>query len=276
MLENVAALIALAKSAGDEILKVRRAGTWTVTDKVELSPVTAADLAANAVLMPGLSFLTPSFPIVSEESNPHEVVRGVTYWLVDPLDGTRDFVRGLDTFVVSIGLISAGFPVFGIIHSPVLNQTWWAEKGQGCFRDGQRISNQSTRTSLIAAVGGSGDGSVSGPLSGSLSGSVSGAGKSPRLAEFVQKFGVTEVKRFGSALKFCRLAEGVIDVYPRFGQTSEWDTAAGQIIAEEANCKVLDRATGRRLSYGKAEQLNAHGFVAARADLELSGRAEPS
>lgn len=240
---------ALAAQAGQEILRFYQSGDWTVQAKADDSPLTQADLAANAILVEGLSRLTPDIPIVSEESDPQSIPVAERFWLVDPLDGTRDFVARQDTFVVSVGLIENGSPVYGVIYAPVFGQTWWAAKGRGAFAEDQPIRNTSRRTSLIAAG------------SRSL--------RSERMEMFDQRFDIKEVLRYGSALKFCRLAEGEVDLYPRFGPTSEWDTAAGQLIAEEAGCKVLDVSSGQRLRYGKPGYLNADGFMASREDLDL-------
>lgn len=239
----------LAREAGEEIMKYYRAGNWTVSAKGDHSPLTQADLAANSILVSGLKSLT-SEPIVSEESDPLSVKVGDRFWLVDPLDGTRDFVARLDTFVICIARVENGYPVFGLIHQPVTGETWWAEKGKGAFGpNGQRLMNRETRKELIAA------GSRSMP--------------SERMKEFYKYFSIKEVRRYGSALKFCRLAEGDVDLYPRFGPTNEWDTAAGQIIAEEAGCKVIDLKTGERLKYGKPDFENRGGFMASRSDLDL-------
>lgn len=246
MLDTV---IGLAREAGEEILKIYRSGQWTVLTKGDDSPLTQADLAANTIIVPGLQKLDASIPVVSEESDPKTVKVGSRFWLVDPLDGTRDFIARTDTFVVSVGLVQDGYPVMGVIYAPVLGLMWWAEKGKGAFADGKRIFNNSKRSSLIAA------GSRSMP--------------SERMQMFYDHFSIQDVQRYGSALKFCRLAEGEVDLYPRFGQTSEWDTAGGQAIAEEAGCKVIEVTTGERLKYGKPEFLNNGGFMASRGDLDL-------
>lgn len=241
----------LAEKAGKEILTIYRRGNWDTSEKLDSSPITSADLAANEILVPGLRELS-SEPIVSEESAPEELNGSNRFWLVDPLDGTRDFIAKLDTFVVSIGLIENHYPILGVIHSPVTGETWWAERGKGAFGpSGQRLKNQEMRVQLIAA------GSRSMP--------------SERMQMFYDHFSIQEIRRFGSALKFCRLAEGEVDLYPRFGPTSEWDTAAGQIISEEAGCKVLDLATGERLRYGKPGFINQGGFMASRVDLDIVG-----
>lgn len=239
----------LAEKAGREIMKIYRSGNWTVTSKGDDSPLTQADLAANSILVGGLSGLTKE-PIVSEESDPTSVKVGRSFWLIDPLDGTRDFVARLDTFVICIARVEDGYPVFGLIHSPVTEETWWAESGKGAFGPkGEKLTHPHSRKNLIAA------------------GSRSMA--SERMQFFYDRFSIKEIQRYGSALKFCKLAAGEVDLYPRFGPTSEWDTAAGQVIAEEAGCMVLDIQTGERLRYGKPKFENLGGFMASRSDLDL-------
>jgi 3'(2'), 5'-bisphosphate nucleotidase len=247
-MEKITRVRELAEEAGKIILEYYRSGDWTVTSKGDNSPLTQADLAANAIIVEGLA-KSFSEPIISEECDLRSAL-GDTFWLVDPLDGTRDFVARLDTFVVCIALIQAYEPIMGVIYAPVTGESWWAEKGRGAFNNrGEKLMHPSVRKNLIAA------GSRSLP--------------SDRMQAFYDRFKITEVQRYGSAMKFCRLAEGLIDLYPRFGPTSEWDTAAGQIIAEEAGCKVIDIASGERLKYGKPTYANKGGFVASRVDLDV-------
>ena len=245
----------LAEEAGREIMKIYRKAERNVTAKKDESPLTQADLNANRVLVRGLAKLTSEM-VISEEGDeqgrpPPKGSRGPEpFWLLDPLDGTRDFVARLDTFVVCIARVVDHYPVLGLIHAPVTGETWWACKGLGCFGpEGQKLYRTDQRMPPVAA------GSRSMP--------------SERMQVFYDTFGIKNVERIGSALKFCKLAEGAVDLYPRFGPTSEWDTAAGQIIAEEAGCQVIEVKTGQRLRYGKAGLLNAGGFMASRRDLDL-------
>lgn len=235
----------LAEEAGRAILKFFRKGDWSVTAKADDSPVTQADLASNKIITEALEKLALA-PVISEENDPQSKRVSDRYWLVDPLDGTKEFIAGRETFVVSIGLIENGFPIFGVIHAPVLNETFWAVKGNGAHGPRGRLFNQSQRTALIAA-----------------------GSRSLQLEELAHlDLPIADVQKIGSALKFCRLASGDIDLYPRFGPTGEWDTAAGQILCEEAGCEVLDLSTGERLRYGKPQFLNSHGFFASRRGLK--------
>jgi 3'(2'), 5'-bisphosphate nucleotidase len=244
----------IAEAAGREIMRIYKLTDRGVTSKADQSFVTEADLRANEVILEGLTQLTNE-KIVSEEGDltkaALEVQSGGTrpFWLVDPLDGTKDFVNHLDTFVVCIARVENKQPVFGLIHWPVTGETWWAEKNRGAFGpEGDKLQHPRSRTEYICA------GSRSMPKDRN---------------SFYEQFNIKEIQRYGSALKFCRLAEGAIDIYPRLGMTSEWDTAAGQIIAEEAGCHVLSLSTGRPLEYGKERFENRGGFVASRSDLNL-------
>jgi len=241
----------LAEAAGREIMSIYRGAAPEVAAKPDQSPVTQADLIANDIIVSGLAKLTDEL-IISEESSGEKESPAAEkpFWLVDPLDGTRDFVGRLDTFVVCIARIERGYPGFGLIHWPVSGETWWAEKGKGAFGPrGEKLFHRNLRDELICA------GSRSMP--------------SERMQLIYDTFKIKEVQRYGSALKFCRLAEGAIDFYPRLGPTYEWDTAAGQAIAEEAGCKVIEISSGQRLKYGKPGLENRGGFVASRADLDV-------
>ena len=247
---QLSAIVTLAREAGSAIMTVYKKKSFEVFEKSDLSPVTEADLAAHKIIFDGLSKITPKIPIISEESDANRLSTNKTYWLVDPLDGTRDFVARQDTFVVCIGLIHQDYPVAGVIHEPVTGKSWWARSGLGAFADGKRIFNSSVRASLVAAG--------------------SRATPSKKMEDLYAGFSIQEVRRYGSALKFCHLSEGEVDLYPRFGLTSEWDTAAGQAIAEESGCKVISIASGGRLAYGKTNFLNEGGFIASRSGLQIA------
>lgn len=239
---------ALVEKVGREVARLFFSERSETQFKKDDSPLTEADLIAHKMIVEGLQDLSGE-AVISEEDPAHaKVQKGKRYWLVDPIDGTRDFVAKQNTFVICVSLIEGEYPLFGLIHAPVTGKTWWAERGRGAFGpNGELIYNRSTRSKLIAA------GSRSKP--------------SVKMEELYVEFGIEEIIRFGSALKFCKVAEGEMDLYPRFGPTSEWDTAAGQIIAEEAGCEVWDLKTGDRLKYGKPDYLNQGGFIVFRRDL---------
>lgn len=266
----VEAVAQIAVDAGTRIMQIRTAGAGnapSVRFKADASPVTEADLAANEIIVTRLERLGVA-PIISEESvsDSASATRSVPtrermFWLVDPLDGTKDFIAGRDTFVVSIALIADGRPTLGLVYAPALGELFWAEAGRGSFktlrpdvRDTVRVFNSSARQRLRVLA--------------------SGSHISPRLQAFLDSLAVEDFHRYGSALKMCRVAEGAADLYPRFGPTSEWDTAAGQIILEEANCKLVEMATGATLRYGKPQFRNP-GFVASRVDLDFTAALRP-
>ena len=244
----------LATEAGREILAIYKSADWNVTAKADESPLTKADVRANELIVAGLEAISTDV-IISEEGDTafdEKKTAPTRFWLVDPLDGTRDFVARLDTFVVCIALIENNDPVLGVIYSPVTDELWWAQKGQGAFGPSGRLMNERQGTTDLIAVG-------------------SRTTPSDRMQLLFDKFNVTRVERFGSALKFCKIAEGLYDVYPRFGPMMEWDTAAGQIIAEESGCKVIDVNTGERLRYGKPGLAN-RGFLCSRQNLNLEAK----
>jgi 3'(2'), 5'-bisphosphate nucleotidase len=240
----------IAEEAGRSIATIYRSGDWNLTEKADFSPVTQADLAAHDIIVAGLRKLTND-PIVSEEDKIPQKDVGRNFWLIDPLDGTRDFVARLDTFAVCIARLENYVPILGVIHAPITKETWWAETGRGAYGpSGNRIVNDRRNLDLVAT------GSRSAP--------------SEKMNKFYEHFKIKETIRMGSAIKFCKLAEGQFDLYPRFGATSEWDTAAAQIILEEADCKLIDIRSRLPMKYGKPEFAN-HGFVASRNDLDIVG-----
>lgn len=242
-------VIAVARDAAAEILRVY-AGEFAVERKADASPVTAADLAAHRCIVAGLQALTPRIPVLSEESA-HLVAtserrRWRRLWVVDPLDGTREFVRRNGEFCINIALVEGGAPVFGLILAPVAGTVWYGTPGEGAFRrDGDDA--RAIRTRVPAML----------PLRVAASRSH----LDPRTAALLRRIGDTEAIGLGSALKFCLLAEGRMDVYPRFAPTSEWDTAAGQAILEAAGGALLD-ARGRAFRYNQRESLLNGDFIA--------------
>lgn len=239
----------LARAAGDAILKVRAGGFATVL-KADASPVTAADHAAEALIVAGLRRATPGIPVVAEEEiaaglvpNPHH-----SYWVVDPLDGTREFAAGRDDFAVCIGLVRGGVPVLGAVGAPVQGAVFGGVVGHGAWKQ----DAAGRRAIAVRAA----------PAAGIVVVASRHYSDDPRLTPFLHGHAVAEVVHMGSALKFCRVAEGIADLYPRFGRTMEWDTAAPQALVEAAGGSVLVMATGRALQYGKENWENP-AFVCA-------------
>ncbi|MFG6668320.1 3'(2'),5'-bisphosphate nucleotidase CysQ [Halomonas sp. HNIBRBA4712] len=240
----------LAHEAGQVILSVYRRDI-EVTLKTDRTPLTEADLRANEVILAGLARLTPQTPVLSEESVERfdGVGPGGTYWLVDPLDGTREFIRRNDEFTVNIALIHQGAPVLGVVVAPALGVSYLAARGLGAFKvEGEGGAWQPIRCRGFDPARGY-------RVLGSRS------HQDPRLTSWLAALGKHRLTPLGSSLKACLIAEGQADVYPRFGPTSLWDTAAAQAVVEEAGGVIVDQA-GAALGYHTpAERLNPSFFV---------------
>ena len=247
-------VIALAHRAAARILAVYDSAAFedeaAIRQKDDRSPLTAADLASHRCIVDGLAELTPGLPVLSEESATVEIAarRGwQRFWLVDPLDGTREFIKRNGEFTVNIALVEAGVAVFGVIQQPVTGLVWHGAPGQGAFRreQGRDIG---IRTRI--------------PASAPLRIAASRSHRDARTEAVIARFPGAQVVGLGSSLKFCRIAEGGIDLYPRFGPTSEWDTAAGQAILEAAGGGVVD-PRGRPFRYNQRESLLNGDFFAS-------------
>jgi len=241
--------ITLARDAAAAILGIYDSA-FAVEHKADASPLTAADLAAHRILVEGLERLTPDIPVLSEEAA-EDATWNVRcgwqrLWLVDPLDGTREFIKRNGEFSVNLALIEDGVPVFGIVQAPVTGALWHATRGIGAFRrDGNDEVALHTRR----------------PARAPLRVAASRSHRDARTEAFIAKMGEVEPIGLGSSLKFCKLAEGGMDVYPRFGPTSEWDTAAGQCVLEAAGGIVID-PKGRPLHYNQRDTLLNGDFLA--------------
>src|SRR5690606_9092057 len=242
-------IIALAREAAAAILEVYE-GDFAVQHKDDNSPLTAADLASHRRIVAGLQRLSPDIPVLSEESA--EGVATATrrqwprLWVVDPLDGTREFVKRNGEFTVNIALVDQGVPVLGVVQAPVTGALWHGQRGRGAFRrEGDEDVAIRTRR----------------PATAPLRVAASRSHRDARTEQVLSRMGETEPVGVGSSLKFCRLAEGGMDAYPRFGPTSEWDTAAGQCVLEAAGGVVLD-PKGRPLRYNQRDTILNGPFMA--------------
>jgi 3'(2'), 5'-bisphosphate nucleotidase len=242
--------IKAALAAGDEIMRVY-AEPFDVIQKGDNTPLTEADLASERVVVRMLTEAFPDIPIVSEETAPEDGFKppAARFWVVDPLDGTKEFVAKNGEFCVCIGLVEDGVPVLGVVHGPARRVTYTAD-GPG---SAIRIADGGSPERIAARVP---------PSDGIVVIHSRSHENSRRLAEYFQDKPAPILRRdiCGSALKFGILAAGEADFYPRFGTTMEWDTAAGQAILEAAGGCVLD-LEGKRLSYGKSDLKNS-GFLA--------------
>ena len=240
----------IARAAGREILEVYRAGDAARTLKDDDSPLTAADLRAQRLIASALAALTPEVPVLSEEAArpPYaERARWARYWLVDPLDGTREFLSRNGEFTVNIALIEAHAPLLGVVHVPVSDTTYGGIPGEGAWR---RVGTAPAQALQVASR-------AADPVR--VVGSRSHRGDS--LEQFLARLGSYELRAVGSSLKFCLIAEGAADVYPRLGPTSEWDTAAAHAVLIAAGGTVVE-LDGRPLRYNTREELLNPFFVA--------------
>lgn len=231
-------LIQTAKDAAALLMQYYK--TDLVVDKKEdKSPVTAADHAANALIMAALQRLTPHIPVIAEESaetHAMDVSKAEAFWLVDPLDGTKSFIKQTDEFTVNMGLIVRGIPSWGIIAIPAQNLVYWTE-------DGKVLRQLGAHTPEIITA-------RTPPKTG-LTVVASQSHYSDKTDVFLKEHKVTEFIQANSSLKFCRVAEGKADLYPRFGTTMEWDTAAGDALVRAAGGRT-EHPDGTPFTYGKA------------------------
>lgn len=241
---------AVACEAGEKIMAIYQSADFSVETKADDSPLTAADLASHRCIVAALEAMTPEYPVLSEESADipfTERQQWETYWLVDPLDGTREFIKQNGEFSVLIALIHRNAPVLGVVHAPAIETTWSASLGNGAFK-------QTGEHSVPLRVREAGE-------SLTVVGSRSHAGDS--LKTFLAQIGEHELVSMGSILKACLVADGRADIYPRLGLTSEWDTAAAQIIVEEAGGQVTQTDMSPLRYNTKESLLNPHFLVFA-------------
>lgn len=238
---------AIARLAGAEIMAVYRQD-FTVTEKSDASPLTQADLAAHRCIVGLLPDIHSSLPILSEESAAIDWPTRRAwdrYWLVDPLDGTREFIKKNDEFTVNIALIEHGEPVLGVVYAPALD--WLLVGGRGLGAQWSRGGEQGEARVAKAAS----------PLRVAASRSH----RDEKTQAYLDQIGAVDTVGLGSSLKFCRIATGEVDLYPRFGPTSEWDTAAAQAVLEAAGGGVFT-VDGMPLRYNHKESLLNPHFVA--------------
>jgi 3'(2'), 5'-bisphosphate nucleotidase len=240
-------LVALADRAGEVVLRHYREGV-TVEQKADRSPVTAADQEAERLIEAGLREIDPRIPMIGEEAASEGRVPDIAkgpFWLVDPLDGTKEFLTKNGEFTVNIALVEGGRPILGVVTAPALGVAWWGAIGQGAVRrENGEVKSVHVRPRPASGV-------------------VAVASRSHRDAEtdaWLAERGITETVSAGSSLKFCLVAEGKADVYPRFGPTMEWDTAAGHAVLLAAGGKVSTR-DGAPLAYAKPTLRNP-SFIA--------------
>ncbi|TPE14276.1 3'(2'),5'-bisphosphate nucleotidase CysQ [Pantoea vagans] len=242
MLEQICQL---AREAGDAIMQVYNGvAPLDVSHKSDDSPVTAADIAAHEVILSGLKQLTPDLPVLSEEDPPAWTERQhwQRYWLVDPLDGTKEFIKRNGEFTVNIALIEAGKPILGVVYAPALGVMYSAAEGKAWKEEGghrEQIHVRDARPPLVVVSRSHGD--------------------DEEMKEYLKQLGEHQTVATGSSLKFCLVAEGKAQLYPRFGPTNIWDTGAGHAVAMAAGAHVHDWQ-GKTLDYAPRESFLNPGF----------------
>ena len=241
-------VIKIADEASERVLHIYQSD-FKVHFKEDETPITAADLAANEIIAQGLRRISRDIPIVSEEGSEtpwEERKHWRRFWLVDPIDGTKDFTQRTGEFTINIAMIEDGEPVMGVVIAPALKEAYWGVKGEGAYKrdrtgKARHIRVAEPRDSLRVVA------------------SKNHLNEDTRA--FIAKLGPHETVQAGSSLKFCRIAEGHADIYPRLGPTSEWDTAAAHAVLLAAGGKV-QTLQGEPLKYGKEDVLNPW-FIAA-------------
>jgi 3'(2'), 5'-bisphosphate nucleotidase len=242
---DIQEIVSIAKQAGDVIMEIY-AKDFRIEYKEDESPLTEADKKANDVIVAGLERLSVKFPILSEEGKniPYEERKDWEYfWMVDPLDGTKEFIKKNDEFTVNIALIYNHKPVLGVVYAPVLGEMYWAKKGGGAYKDGQQLP-LSTNIELHKQ----------------LRVVASKSHLSPETQDYIDDLAKTtasiECVSKGSSLKLVMIAEGSADIYPRLAPTMEWDTAAADAVVREAGKMTYQAVQNLPLVYNKENLLN--------------------
>ena len=250
----VHSIVEIAKLAGSSILDIYNKGADSagISYKNDNSPLTLADTASNDIIFKSLKKLTPSIPILSEEGkeiNYNDRKHWNKFWLIDPLDGTKEFINRNGEFTVNIALIEDGAPVIGVVYAPVIDITWFGTSEQGSFK-----SKSNDNPELIK---------VKIPNDNSTVKIVSSRShaNNPKLEDYLNNFNQYELVKMGSSIKICLVADGSAHLYPRFGPTMEWDTAAAHAVVKFAGGNIINFETNSELQYNKDNLLNPEFLV---------------
>ncbi len=240
------ALAALALKAGAEIMTIYRTD-FEAEQKQDASPVTAADRIGEAVILEGLKEIAPDIPVLAEEAASEGKIPalGDVFFLVDPLDGTKEFINRTGEFTVNIALVRDGRPALGVVYAPACGKLYGGLVGAGAWRADIGEDGSEIRRTKIA---------VAKRPDGGLIAVASRSHRSPETDEYLITLDVADFAAAGSSLKFCLIAEGAAHIYPRFGRTMEWDTGAGQAVLEAAGGAVATHPDGEPLGYNKRER----------------------
>lgn len=249
-------IIQLATEAGEDILKIYQTD-FDVSQKDDDTPLTNADIAAHHTIVAGLAKLTPELPVLSEESTKipfAERQTWETYWLVDPLDGTREFIKRNGEFTVNIALVQRHQSILGVIYAPVSGLTYYAARGHGAYK----CIGNGPHTTIHCRKKVAGRTTIAG----------SRAHPSDAFTAFLTRIAHYDIISMGSSLKSCLVAEGKADIYPRLGPTSEWDTAAAHCIVDEAGGRITQTDLSPLLYNTKDSLLNPHFLVVGDPDYD--------
>ncbi|RLA69958.1 MAG: 3'(2'),5'-bisphosphate nucleotidase [Epsilonproteobacteria bacterium] len=233
----------IAKNAGDAVMKIYEQD-FSVKYKADASPLTQADLESNAIICAALTKYYPEIPILSEENKAaayEDRQKWDYFWLIDPIDGTKEFVKKNGEFTINIALVHHGRPILGVVYAPVLEDMYAASRGEGAFKNGQRlplkINNDPKKKLRVVA---------------------SKSHLSQETQDFIDALETEIIEQIskGSSLKLCLVAEGEADIYPRMGPTMEWDTAAAHAVVLESGKSVVQFESGEEVIYNKENLLN--------------------
>ncbi|MBE9636737.1 3'(2'),5'-bisphosphate nucleotidase CysQ [Salipiger mangrovisoli] len=259
--ENLVAVIRrLALEAGDKIMEIYNSDDFEVKSKSDASPVTEADEAADALISAGLREAFPDMPLVTEEQADSHDVDAMTFLIVDPLDGTKEFVNRRGDFTVNIALVEDGVPTFGVVYAPAKERMFYTDSvGNSVEEMGPFDKDAPGEVKPIK---------VSSPDNSALLVVASKSHRDQATDDYINKYSTADMKSAGSSLKFCLVATGEADIYPRLGRTMEWDTAAGQAVLQGAGGRVVRFDDHTPLAYGKAGFANPF-FIAYSPDVAL-------
>lgn len=252
------ALVSISHEAGAQIMEIYTKDNLGIEIKSDNSPVTLADLAANAVIEKRLNELTPTIPLISEEnlSQRAQIGKDDLYWLIDPLDGTKEFIKRRRDFTVNIALIFKGVPIFGVVYAPARHLTYWGGVGFDNELHGAWKNDDETDQPIAVSKMGA---------TARIVASASHLNQDTQ--NFIDQYPGAQLVQAGSSIKICMIAEGAADLYPRMAPTSEWDTAAGDAVLRGAGGMIY-QLDGNPLIYGKEDILNPY-FICANLDYKF-------
>jgi len=247
--ELIQSVIKIAKQAGAVIMDVYKTD-FDIQIKIDKSPVTEADTKANQVIDDGLLKITPDIPILSEEGRDipfEERSKWESFWLVDPLDGTKEYIKKNDEFTVNIAYMQNNLPVFGVVYAPALDELYWGSVEKGAYKS---IAGDSFNPIRVKSQ-----------LNNPVQIATSRSHPSSKMDNFLAQFDTFDLHRMGSSLKICSVADGRVHFYPRLGPTMEWDTGASHAVIKAAGGELIKYGTNLSLKYNKEDLLNPE-FIA--------------